>query len=497
MNRAGLRAELEIGPPAELGVGRGTAFALAGWCYDPVAGMEALEVEVAGARSALGRHSMPRRDRWQNEPGGGAARARAYRSGFAGVAVVPQGAPAGAAEVSLIAQLSGRREQRIGIGEVRLAPSPAEPPPAPLPRFPTGASGRRVAICMASFDPPPELLRRQLDSIRGQGHRNWVCMISDDGSRPELAKRLQAEVRGDERFSLLRGERLGFYRNFERALALAPECEFVALCDQDDRWRPDKLERLLAGIGGAGLAYSDARVIRPDGAVTEPSYWSVRGANHDNLASLLLANSITGAATLFRRDLLDYVLPFPPAHGAPYHDHWLALVALSRGEIAYVDEPLWDYVQHADAVIGHSGANRPPLRLGRVLRERRRRGGKPAMAVYYYDWLQLRVLMEVLRLRCWPAMSEGKRRALTWLLAAERNPAAAAWLLGRRARRLRGRNETLDRELYFGFGLAGARVSELAGSLLRRPAPWVADAAVPPRPEPAITAPPQSAAPRG
>ena len=377
MNRAGLRAELEIGPPAELGVGRGTAFALAGWCYDPVAGMEALEVEVAGARSALGRHSMPRRDRWQNEPGGGAARARAYRSGFAGVAVVPQGAPAGAAEVSLIAQLSGRREQRIGIGEVRLAPSPAEPPPAPLPRFPTGASGRRVAICMASFDPPPELLRRQLDSIRGQGHRNWVCMISDDGSRPELAKRLQAEVRGDERFSLLRGERLGFYRNFERALALAPECEFVALCDQDDRWRPDKLERLLAGIGGAGLAYSDARVIRPDGAVTEPSYWSVRGANHDNLASLLLANSITGAATLFRRDLLDYVLPFPPAHGAPYHDHWLALVALSRGEIAYVDEPLWDYVQHADAVIGHSGANRPPLRLGRALRERRRRGASP------------------------------------------------------------------------------------------------------------------------
>ena len=123
--------------------------------------------------------------------------------------------------------------------------------------------------------------------------------------------------RGDERFALVRGERLGFYRNFERALAMAPDCDYVALCDQDDRWRSDKLERLLAGIGGAELVYSDARIVRPDGTVVEPSYWSVRSQPH-NLASLLLANSITGAATLFRRELLDDALPFPPPTTRPF-----------------------------------------------------------------------------------------------------------------------------------------------------------------------------------
>ena len=50
----------------------------------------------------------------------------------------------------------------------------------------------------------------------------------------------------------------------------------------------------------------------------------------------------------------------------PFHDHWLAVVAMARGEIAYVDEPLYDYVQHHDAVIGHSMANKQPRPIRRA-----------------------------------------------------------------------------------------------------------------------------------
>ena len=88
-------------------------------------------------------------------------------------------------------------------------------------------------------------------------------MISDDCSQPEADSRLQAAVAGDRRFVLSRSpRRLGFYRNFERALALvAGQAEYVALADQDDVWRPDKLAVLLAEIGDAELVYSDARVV--------------------------------------------------------------------------------------------------------------------------------------------------------------------------------------------------------------------------------------------
>ena len=56
-----------------------------------------------------------------------------------------------------------------------------------------------------------------------------------------------------------------------------------------------------------------------------------RDNNHADLRSLLVANAVSGAASLFRRDLLDLALPFPPAQFAHFHDHWLALCALARG----------------------------------------------------------------------------------------------------------------------------------------------------------------------
>ena len=125
--------------------------------------------------------------------------------------------------------------------------------------------------------------------------------------------------------------------------------EYVTLCDQDDRWHPDKVERLLGGIGGARLVYSDARLVDTSGDVLSPSYWTDRRNNHTNFASLLLANSVTGAASLFRRDLLEDALPFPPVLADPFHDHWLAVVAMSLGEVAYIDAPLYDYTQHGSA----------------------------------------------------------------------------------------------------------------------------------------------------
>ena len=93
------------------------------------------------------------------------------------------------------------------------------------------------------------------------------------------------------------------------------------------RWYPDKLAdaarahrrrpaRLQRRPGHRRAAAS--RSPRPTG--------HARRNNHADLLSLLVANAVTGAASLFRRSLLDHALPFPPAQFAHFHDHWIALV---------------------------------------------------------------------------------------------------------------------------------------------------------------------------
>ncbi|MGH2961492.1 MAG: glycosyltransferase, partial [Solirubrobacterales bacterium] len=336
--------------------------------------------------------------------------------------------------------------------------------------------------------PPPELFRHQIDSIRDQTHTNWVCVISDDCSDPARFAALEEILDGDPRFVLSRSpRRLGFYGNFERALSSTPAAAaYVALADQDDRWHPAKLETLLSRLGDAGLAYSDARVISAEGEEVSATYWSRRRTNHTNLASLLVSNTITGAASLFRRELLARILPFPPELGTQWHDHWIALVALASGRVSYVDHPLYDYVQHEDAVVGHAVAN--PERSRRSSRERiaiLREDWHAAFGgwcwKYFYGVCRVVLLARVLELRCEGSLRGRKRRAVKWFAAIDRSPLGYAWLSARRIRRLAGRTETLGGERLFLHGLAWRRLIGVLTWRRERPPRWLhKDASLPP-----------------
>jgi glycosyltransferase involved in cell wall biosynthesis len=451
-------AGLEIQPPARIAVGRGSAFVIGGYCYHPSERTRRLQVQVGDSRQEVQRFRLPRDDVYEGLEAGDPARLHAYRSGFVAlVDLQPIDRPQ-RLEVELVLGLAGGGEARAPAGSVDVQPELPPPADTPPPEFPD-RPGPRVAICMATYEPPEDLLRIQLESIKQQTHGNWICLISDDHSSDEALERVVALTEGDPRFVVSRSEdRLGFYRNFERALSMAPaSADFVTLCDQDDRWHPAKLERLLEGIGDAQLVYSDARIVSPGGELVRPSYWTERRNNYTNYASLLLANSVTGAASLFPRDLLDDALPFPPRLARAFHDHWLAVVAMSRGEIAYLDEPLYDYVQHGEAVIGHSTANKKPRTIRRHLMERLRNPTGGSRIVYFYDWHQELLFLEVLRLRCWPRMTPAKRRTLRRLLTADSRVAGLTWLLARRTRRLWGHDETLDRELFYAYALVRRR----------------------------------------
>jgi len=353
-------------------------------------------------------------------------------------------------ELALVVRLADGRPLRASLADLALEPG--------LDRVEASASqppgeGPLVAICMATYDPPAELLRRQVESIREQTHRRWICLISDDLSPAPAFERLRSLVDGDPRFAVSRSaERLGAYRNFERALAMVPsEATHVALADQDDRWHPDKLAGLLRALGDATLAYADMRIVSESGATLSESFWTDRRNNHTSLRSLLLANTVTGAASLFRRELLDKALPFPPETPDAFHDQWLASAALATGEIAYVDRPLHDYVQHGSAQLGHAAATRgyDPRRTITSAHPRRTLAAvaEHARRSYFLNVVRIAVSAGTLEQRVGRLLLGERRRAVRRLarLGSRREP--AAWLAARSLRPLVGRDETAGIEL--------------------------------------------------
>ena len=56
-----------------------------------------------------------------------------------------------------------------------------------------------------------------------------------------------------------------------------------------------------------------------------------------DLDLLTIANTVTGAASVFRASMLEKTLPFPPRYGNVFHDQWIAIIAAASGGIEYVD----------------------------------------------------------------------------------------------------------------------------------------------------------------
>jgi glycosyltransferase involved in cell wall biosynthesis len=452
--------------PGGLPAGSRTAIFVLGACFHRRVRVRRTEIVVDGVATAADAERMPRLDLYRQDQN-----PHSYRSGF--WAIVPVEAPAvGEIEVAIRATLADGTTAEAPVGRIPVSDLPSIEPEA-IAR--AEGRGARVAIAMATFDPDPELFRNQVASIRAQTIDDWICVVSDDCTPLPAFERMRAVLDGDRRFMLSRsGRRLGFYKNFERALALVRSTTpYVALADQDDRWYPEKLQTLLDSLGDAQLVYSDQRVVDTGGRVVAEGYWTgQRRNNYTSLASLLIANTVTGAASLFRRELLDDALPFPEPPGDQFHDHWLGLVALSTGRIAYVDRPLYDYVQHESATLGHVAANVGVSRgafVARLLRGQWRGLFSGWRAAYFLAYCRLRLLAEVLLMRAGGAMDRRSRRTLRRFTRSERSPVGFTWLAVRGARRWFGQTETLGAERLLVQGILWRYLIKSLAAGRRRP----------------------------
>src|SRR3989339_465741 len=114
----------------------------------------------------------------------------------------------------------------------------------------------KISIVIATYN-GASYLQEQLDSIAVQTLQPYEIIIQDDHSSDKTSaiirhNMLKLPIKFYENL-----ENLGYIRNFESALAKA-EGDYIALCDQDDIWVPQKLELLMEAIGSKSLAYADS-----------------------------------------------------------------------------------------------------------------------------------------------------------------------------------------------------------------------------------------------
>ena len=218
-----------------------------------------------------------------------------------------------------------------------------------------------LCTCEGSF-----YLPEQLESLVGQSFLPGELVVFDDASSDNSAELIEAFA-GRAPFKVrlaLNEKRLGAVNNFSQAISLC-RGDYVALCDQDDIWLPDKLELTMQRMKEAEEAYgkttpllvhTDLKVIDSAGIIIAPSFMKLRKlkpAQDDPLKILCAQNFVTGCTVLINRPLIDAAIPIPES--AMMHDWWLALVAAARGKIIYEPQATVLYRQHEKNVIGSRG----------------------------------------------------------------------------------------------------------------------------------------------
>ncbi len=211
----------------------------------------------------------------------------------------------------------------------------------------------KLEIVLCTYNPNLKFLREQVISLQEQTQKQWLCIVCDDASAN--FQEIKDLIGSDQRFVVLgHASNLGSYKNFERALGyLSEDCEFVAFCDQDDIWYPDKLAVSLSTLENSNtqLIHCDMRAIGEEGHCIYDSVWQMecRQLFSHSPSRLLFRNAVTGCSMMVRRSLIERAKPFPSVLGL-HHDHWLALVANS--EILAIPRVLMDYRQHGGNVVG-------------------------------------------------------------------------------------------------------------------------------------------------
>jgi glycosyltransferase involved in cell wall biosynthesis len=197
-----------------------------------------------------------------------------------------------------------------------------------------------ISVCKATFN-GAQYIKQQLESILSQLTDCDELIISDDSSDDGTIDIISSL--NDPRIKLLRHQM--FHNpifNFEHAVKHSVG-DYIFLTDQDDIWFPEKITEINKLLKNYTCIVSDAVVVDSDLNVLYDSFFAI---NHSKkgLVHNLIKNGYVGCCMAFKKEILNYVLPFPS--NIPMHDSWIGLISELYGRTLFYRKPLIYYRRH-------------------------------------------------------------------------------------------------------------------------------------------------------
>jgi glycosyltransferase involved in cell wall biosynthesis len=219
-----------------------------------------------------------------------------------------------------------------------------------------------VSVALASFD-GARFIDEQLASLAAQTRPPDQLVVSDDASEDDTCARVE-RFAADAPFEvqLVRNqERARTTVNFERAISRCDR-EIIFFADQDDVWRPEKIERMVAHFDAhprTGGLFCNGGVVDDDRNPLGYDLWRAQGfhageqrmVQRGDAALVFLRHVVAAGNTFaFRGRYLPLVLPFPRLRSV--HDAWVAFMVAAVSDFDIMDEDLVEYRLHAENQFG-------------------------------------------------------------------------------------------------------------------------------------------------
>ncbi|WCF07860.1 glycosyltransferase family 2 protein [Paenibacillus thiaminolyticus] len=216
----------------------------------------------------------------------------------------------------------------------------------------------KVQILVSTYN-GEKYLAEQLDSLLKQSHSYFLITIRDDGSSDSTTAIIREYVSHyPHKIEAFFENNVGVIASFFELLTkhVHKDTDYICLCDQDDVWMSDKLERGLHALGGhtGNMPMMHITSTQMVNDMLQPlNCWPPAPRRGPSFFNALIENIAVGATMMINRPTIEMMqrhVPHP--EHIVMHDWWAYLVVSAFGKVIYDEKPSILYRQHQRNVVG-------------------------------------------------------------------------------------------------------------------------------------------------